>query len=223
MTITGIQPAKRASLAIEVANSIRQGIFDGVFQVGDRLGEIEIAQQLDVSRGPVREALVQLRTEGIVAMELHRGASVVTLSLDDIAQLTSLRTTLESFAITLAIQNATPDDLESLHRVTVEMESAIESGDLHRLSQLDIEFHDGIYAAAKHDRLTYAWGTIRSQMLLFLLTRATANNDYLTIALDEHRDLIRVIREGDEEVARELITVHVRGAYDRLRVSLETS
>ena len=216
MTINGIRPARRTALAEEVTDSIRQAILDGVFAVGDRLGEVEIAQQLEVSRGPVREALVQLRGEGLVTMELHRGASVVRLGVDDIGELTSLRTTLESFAITLAVERATEEDLASLYAVTTEMEAAIADGDLQRLSSLDIRFHDGIYSAARHDRLVTAWHTIRSQMLLFLLTRAQANHDYLAISLAEHRDLIDVIRRRDAPAARAMIESHVRGSYDRL-------
>jgi DNA-binding GntR family transcriptional regulator len=220
VSIAGIRPARRAALADEVTASIRQAIFDGVFAGGDRLGEVEIAHQLEVSRGPVREALVQLRNEGLVTMELHRGASVVRLGVDDIGELTSLRTALESFAIGLAVERATDDDLAALHAITVEMESAIAAGDVHGLSQLDIRFHDGIYAAARHERLATAWHTIRSQMLLFLLTRANANHDYLAISLDEHRELIDVIRRRDADAAREMIAAHVRGAYDRLVASM---
>lgn len=220
MAVTGIRPARRTGLAEEVTDSIRQAIFDGVFAVGDHLGEVEVAQQLDVSRGPVREALVRLRAEGLVSIELHRGATVVRLTIDDIAELTSLRTTLESFAIERAVAHATDDDLAAMHAVTVEMEAAIAAGDLHRLSQLDIRFHDGIYAAARHERLVTAWHTIRSQMLLFLLTRANANHDYLAISLNEHRALIDVIRRRDADEAREMVTAHVRGAYERLRAAL---
>ncbi|MET0295811.1 MAG: GntR family transcriptional regulator [Microbacterium sp.] len=220
MSISGIRPARRTGLAEEVTSSIRQAIFDGVFAVGDRLGEVEIAQQLDVSRGPVREALVQLRNEGLVTIELHRGASVVRLGSDAIGELTSLRTALETFAIELAVERATDEDLAAMHAVTVEMESAIADGDLHRLSQLDIRFHDGIYSAARHERLTTAWHTIRSQMLLFLLTRAKANDDYLAISLAEHRELVDVIRRRDVDAARTMIAAHVRGAYDRLRATM---
>lgn len=221
VNMSGIRPARRTGLADEVAGSIRQAIFDGIFAVGDRLGEVEIAQQLDVSRGPVREALVQLRNEGLVTLELHRGATVVRLDMDDIGELTTLRTTLESFAIDLAIDRATASDFAAMQAVTVEMESAIADGDLPRLSQLDIRFHDAIYDAARHHRLTTAWHSIRSQMLLFLLTRAKANDDYLAISLAEHRELIDVIRRGDREVARTMIAAHVRGAYDRLRASMQ--
>ena len=212
----GFRPAKRAGLSEEVVESIRQAIFDGVFKVGDRLGEAEIAHQLDVSRGPVREALVLLRQEGLVSTELHRGASVVKLSVSDLLELTTLRTTLETFAIERAATHATADDLAQLESVIREMEAAVAANDEHRLTQLDIRFHDGIYQAAKHDRLTNAWNTIRSQMLLFLLTRAAANRDYLTIAVAEHTQLLEYIRSGDVAKAVAEIRSHASGAYDRL-------
>jgi len=212
----GFRPAKRAGLSDEVVASIRQAIFDGVFKVGDRLGEAEIAHQLDVSRGPVREALVLLRQEGLVSTELHRGASVVQLSINDLLELTTLRTTLETFAIERAATHATPEDLAGLEAVIREMEQAVAADDEHKLTQLDIKFHDGIYQAAKHARLTNAWNSIRSQMLLFLLTRAAANRDYLTIAVAEHSQLLDYIRAGDVKNAVAEIAAHASGAYDRL-------
>jgi DNA-binding GntR family transcriptional regulator len=215
-----IRPARRSGLGSEVTTSLRQAIFDGVFKSGSRLGEIEIAQQLDVSRGPVREALLQLRAEGLVSMELHRGASVVTLSVEDIGELTTLRITLERFAVALAL--ATPDEAHfaAMDAVIADMEVAVAAADISRLSQLDIAFHDAVYGAAAHTRLTAAWQTIRSQMLLFLLTRGEANRDYLAIAVDEHRELVAILRSGDVALAQRTIESHVRGAYDRLVASL---
>jgi DNA-binding GntR family transcriptional regulator len=96
------------------------------------------------------------------------------------------------------------------------MEAAVAASDESRLTQLDIKFHDGVYRAAKHDRLTNAWNTIRSQMLLFLLNRAAANRDYLTIAVAEHTRIVELIRAGDVEAAKTEIHAHASGAYERL-------
>lgn len=216
MSENGMRPARRTGLAGEVVESIRQGIFDGVFKVGDRLGEVELARQLDVSRGPVREALLTLRAEGLVDMELHRGASVVRLSPRDVFELTTLRINLETFAIERACEVSTTDDHRDLAVVIEEMSRAVDAGDVNKVTQLDVRFHDGIYTAARHERLTIAWGTIRSQMLLFLLSRAAANTDYLSIAIAEHSLLLQLIESGDADAARAELTQHALGAYERL-------
>ncbi len=221
MPTSEIRRPRRSGLGSEVTTSLRQAIFDGIFRSGDRLGEIEIAQQLDVSRGPVREALLQLRAEGLVSLEMHRGASVVLLSATDIEELTSLRTTLEGFAIELAIDRRTDADIQTLGRIVDQIESAVAEGDVARISQLDVAFHDGIFAAARHTRLSTAWSTIRSQMLLFLLTRAEANRDYLTIVVAEHREILQILQSGDVALARETIGAHARGAYERMIGALE--
>src|SRR5215207_11434 len=86
-----MRPAQRRGLADEVADRIREAIFDGAFPPGAPLREVELAANLDVSRGPVREALVKLEREGLVQLRWHRGASVTTLSGADAEELYTLR------------------------------------------------------------------------------------------------------------------------------------
>ena len=78
--VQGIRPPQRRGLTEQVADSIRQAIFSGAFELGDHLNEADIAERLQVSRGPVREALMQLKQEGIVTIEWHRGAYIMELS-----------------------------------------------------------------------------------------------------------------------------------------------
>ena len=104
--VQGIRPPMRRGLTEQVADSIRQAIFSGSFELGDRLNEADIADRLNVSRGPVREALAQLKQEGIVTMSWHRGAYIMELSAVDVSELYSLRTVLEVFAIRQEIGRA---------------------------------------------------------------------------------------------------------------------
>lgn len=212
----GIRPARRAGLADGVAESIRQAIFDGALELGQRLSEADLAQQLGVSRGPVREALVQLKQEGIVNITQHRGASVVTFSAEDVSELASMRMALELFAVELAVARASDADFDELAEIAKSLTEAAAAGNEFKLVQLDVQFHDGLYRAAHHDRLWKAWATIRSQVMLFLLSRRAANDDYRTLVAVEHREILDVLRTRDADEARHVIREHLKGSYDRL-------
>src|ERR1041385_3476192 len=113
MTIR-VAPARRRGLADEVADRIREAIFSGAYELGTQLREAELAAALEVSRGPVREALLRLEREGLVRSAWHRGATVMTLSPEDITELDSLRGALEKLAVELVITHATDDDLDTI-------------------------------------------------------------------------------------------------------------
>ncbi|MFC4858120.1 GntR family transcriptional regulator [Actinophytocola glycyrrhizae] len=211
---TRVGPARRRGLADEVADSIRDAILGGAYELGAQLREVELAAALEVSRGPVREALLRLEREGLVRSAWHRGATVMTLSPEDIAELDSLRGALERLAVERVVAHASDDDLAAIEAATAAMARA---GDEHALVRTDIEFHDAVYAAARHRRLTAAWLAIRSQVHLFLLTRiGVSAEDYLGHIPHEHRELATALRSRDAAVALELFAAHRRHAFELL-------
>lgn len=108
---------------------------------------------LDVSRGPVREALDRLEQEGLVRSVWHRGASVTTLSADDVSELDSLRDALEQLAVRRVITHGSYAHLAAIEATVVQMERA---ADEPQMVHSDIAFHDAVYAAAQHHRLQQA-------------------------------------------------------------------
>jgi DNA-binding GntR family transcriptional regulator len=212
----GWQSVKRRSLADEVTDQIRDMILAGRLQPGDRIGEAEISQRLRVSRGPVREALVRLEQEGLVASEWHKGAAVTDLSRVDVIELATLRVALEKLAITGACRSATEDDLAGLRDIVEHMRAASASGADETLARLDIDFHDAVYRAAHHERLYAAWSTIRSQVALALLRRRVANKDYPGLVVDEHAALAALIIDRNADEAETQIAAHIEGACSRL-------
>jgi DNA-binding GntR family transcriptional regulator len=218
----GTQPARRRGLTDEVSENIRQAIFDGSFELGERLNEVDIADRLQVSRGPVREALVQLKQEGIVTMEWHRGASIVQLSATDFRELAGLRTILEVFAIRQAAALATQTDLDSLAAAVKDLRKALVDQNDFVLIQLDVAFHDALYRSAHHERLWNAWSAIRSQVLLSLLTKRHASNEYYRdLVIAEHEELLQVISSRDARACEKAIRIHLSATYDRLAGSFE--
>ncbi|UOX92513.1 GntR family transcriptional regulator [Amycolatopsis sp. FBCC-B4732] len=210
-----VAPARRRGLADEVADRVRDAIFGGVYAPGSALREVELAEALGVSRGPVREALLKLEREGLVRSEWHRGTTVTALSDADVAELDSLRAALEQLAVALVVERA--PGLAEVDAVVGRMERA---ADVHEMVRCDLAFHDAVYAAAGHRRLREAWEAIRSQVHLFLLTRIGVEAEgYLDGIPAEHRELAEALRARDLDAALELFAVHRRHAYEILRGS----
>lgn len=201
-----VGPARRRGLADEVADSLRAAIFDGTYPPGTQLRETELSSALEVSRGPVREALMRLEGEGLLRSGWHRGAVVVELSAEDVAEIDSLRGALEHLAVLLAVERASEEDLDALARAADRM---CRAEDAHELAALDIAFHDAVYTATGHRRLQEAWHTIRSQVHLFLVSRIGISVEgYLATVPGEHRDLVDALRARDTEAALRLFADH---------------
>jgi DNA-binding GntR family transcriptional regulator len=207
-----VSPARRRGLADEVADRIREAIFSGAYSPGAQLREVELSSVMDVSRGPVREALRVLEREGLVHCAWHRGTTVTTLSAEDVAELDSLRGALEDLAVQQVIARASDEDLASIAKAAEVMERV---ADTHEMVRLDIAFHDTVFAAAGHQRLADAWEGIRCQVHLFLLTRINLSTEgYLGCIPHEHRELVTALRSRDTDTALQLFAAHRRHAVD---------
>ncbi|WP_128433655.1 GntR family transcriptional regulator [Streptomyces cyaneus] len=207
-----VSPARRRGLSDEVADRIRDAIFNGAYAPGAQLREVELSATMDVSRGPVREALRVLEREGLVHCAWHRGTTVTTLSPEDVGELDSLRGALEDLAVRQVITRASDEDLTSLAKAAEVMTHVT---DAHEMVRLDIAFHDAVFAAAGHRRLADAWDGIRCQVHLFLLTRINLSTDgYLGCIPREHQGLVTALRSRDTETTLRLFAAHRRHAVD---------
>ena len=210
-------PAPRTSLGDVVAERLREAILNDEFSPGQHLREEEVSESLDVSRGPVRDAFLILEREGLVRLSRHRGATVVELMLEDIGEVYSLRSALESLAVRLAIRRHEPDDIERLHDSLTELQLAMRRKPTEQAAaRLDVNFHDFIFKAAHHDRLYQSWSNIRMQVYWFLLSRNVAGPDWRQNMVKNHGRILSLIEAGDEMRAVDAIGEHIRGAYTRI-------
>ncbi|HEX7308640.1 GntR family transcriptional regulator [Lentzea sp.] len=209
-----LAPAPRRGLGAEVATMIRGSIFTGIFQPGEALREVELAKALEVSRGPVRDALQILEREGLVRSEWHRGTTVTELSDEDVAELDSLRGALEDLAVRRVVEHASDFDLIPVVMAAQAMER---EDSPYGMVRCDIEFHDAVFLAAKHSRLLEAWQAVRSQVFLFLIMRVnTTTAGYLEQVRLEHEMLVAALRSRNADAAVELFAVHRKHAFDLL-------
>ena len=217
MVPTTLTPPLKRSLADDIVDRLRSAILNGTFKPGQPLREEQLAASLDVSRGPVREALVQLEREGLVIVRRHRGATVARLSRADVEEVYSLRQALERLAMRQAVQHATEEDFAAMEGVLDEFRAAFARGPTEQvIADLDVRFHDLIYQAAHHQRLYDCWANLRAQIYIFLLSRNVANPDFRIVTVQSHSDLLDVLRSRDEARAVQEIEAHLLGAYQRV-------
>ncbi|MCY4072052.1 MAG: GntR family transcriptional regulator [Chloroflexi bacterium] len=217
-SLRGIQ--ERRTLVHDVLEALRQAIWERQLQPGIRLREEELAEALNVSRGPVREALIQLELEGLVIREPNRGASVARLAPADLEEVYSLRMALEKLAVQLAVRNRSAEHIAQLQEVLGDMSAELEMNVTEkRAADLDIKFHEIIIKATGHKRLNLFWSILRPQIYVFLLSRNVANADFREHMLPGHHDIVDAITERDEERALQLIESHLEVTYSRVFAS----
>lgn len=208
-----LRPATRQTLGENVAESLRDAIFRGLFRPGQRLAEAPIASTLKVSRAPVRDALASLEQEGLVRRDSNRGATVISLSREDVEEICSLRRALEILAVQRAIEVGTDEHWDRLAANIRETEAARTP---EQLATLDLEFHDTLMRAAGHGRLLNTWMGLRSQVRLFMVRRNLGDADSHRGTVRGHQELLDALRRRDLPRALEMVELHHRRQYDWL-------
>lgn len=198
-----------------VSDALREAIMSGALHAGERLMEIQLAEELGVSRTPVREAIRKLELEGFVVMIPRKGAYVSDISLKDISDVFEIRTALDALAAGLAAERISEDELERLERLLVEIAEAIEQGDIERAVDIDTQFHDVLYKASRNDRLVGIIGNLRE---LFQRFRSITMGypGRLKDTIEEHKCLVEAISQRNIELAQHVAREHMDNAEDIL-------
>ncbi|MDB5649155.1 MAG: transcriptional regulator [Hyphomicrobiales bacterium] len=199
-----------------VFRSLREALRGGIYRPGDRLREEDVAQRLNVSRTPVREAFGRLVSKGLVVPATGRGLIVRRLDTTEVIELYAMRAILEAAAARLAAQHSSPIEIDALQDLQRGFEAAEpDSLEMARLNRL---FHETIFAAARNRYLDSALQEL--QDAIALLGRTTFSVDGRPDpAAVEHREIIAAIAARDPERAEEAARVHINEALrSRLRI-----
>jgi len=203
-----------------VLEAIREAIKNGTLQPRERLMEIQLADDLGVSRTPVREALRKLEQEGFIVMVPRKGAYVSDLSMKDVADVFEIRAALDGLAGGLAAERITEEELELMERMLVEKGEAINQNDIDKLVEADTKFHEAMYMASRNERLSTIISNLREQIQRFRLTSLSVPGRRED-SLKEHRQILEAIQARDIQLARQLAQEHIENAETVLIDSLK--
>lgn len=198
------QPLREA-----VQDAIRLAIVEGRYPQGERLLEDQLAQELDVSRNPVREALQALATEGFVVIEPRRGARVASISTARAIELFEVREVLEGLAARLAAERRSPQQLATLQAIVEEGHQLVDAGRLNELPELNNRFHVVLHSAAGNDMLTDVLGRL-GPVITWVYARRIAERS--THSWTEHAAIVEAIAAGDSALAYSRACGHIAAA-----------
>ena len=203
-----------------VCESLREAIRKGILKPGERIMEIQLAEELGVSRTPVREAIRKLELEGYVVMMPRRGTYVANMSIRDINEIFEIRTALESLSNGLAAEHITDEELEHLQRLLVIIGGYIKEGNMEKIVETDIEFHDLMYHAARNQRLVGIISNLRDQLTRFR-TLSMSYPGRLEATLDEHKAIVEAIANGDRKLASKAAGKHMENSEKTLLKAMD--
>ncbi|HUF27390.1 MAG TPA: GntR family transcriptional regulator [Gemmatimonadaceae bacterium] len=210
-----VLPMERRTVSSVVLAALRERIVRGVYRDGAPLRQDALAEELGVSRIPVRESLRQLEAEGLVTFSPHRGAVVSTLSLPEIEEVFFLRAELEGDLLRRAVPRMTTDQLDLSLEILDRYDRMLDAGDIAGYGEMNWQFHSTLYAPAErpitmvivHRLHQHSDRYLRVQLAL---TRGESR------ASEEHRAIVAAARRGDARLACRLLREHIIGAGTQL-------
>lgn len=212
MTSPALDQLSFKGMRAHVADTLRKAIFEGVFRPGDLLQDTVLAQKLTVSRGPVREALMQLEKESLVRNVHNRGWFVIELTAAEVCEIISLRCLLEVVSLKLAASRATAAELRQLAAIHTQLRRLIKDGSVVEALKQDFEFHRYIWSLSGHRLLEETLNKITTPYFAYMQTVVRS----LSLPLKEykstlktHQVIVNYIARRTRLTAEECITAHL--------------
>jgi len=206
---------KRQNLASTLAEDLRKRIIQGELAGGTPLRQEQLAQEYGVSRMPVREALQQLDSEGLIANQAHFGATVVELSQSEINELFDLRLMLEPDLLARAIPNMNAACLAKSQSLLHELDQAYETGDLLHWGILNTRFHLSLYEPSGR-AITLAFLHKISLQIDRYMRIHMAMTEAVSDGAEDHQRILAFSSAGQIQPATELLTRHIRQTREQL-------
>jgi len=203
-----------------VYSHLRAGILDNTYRPGSPLPEEAMAEKLNVSRVPVREALRRLSAEGLVIIKPRQGATVTELTAKQFLDAYQVREALEVLAVRLAVPKLTADDLAELDALHEAMQSAAITGNSNDFFAANAEFHGFLVDKSDNGDLKSIYESLIDRMRRYR-TPSLDLRGGMSTSIDEHAAILSAIREGDTDRAAHLIAQHIHVPQGVLEEELE--
>lgn len=210
------KPKRPQNLRDQVVEQVIYAIANGHLKPGERIIETKLAEGLQVSRGPVREALSILTQEGLVKNIPYRGTFVMDLNYKEIKEVYTLRAVLEEFAVKRIIELSKKETIERLWSQFDEMVKSVNSGMPINIAEIDMNLHEQIVIGAEHEHLHKAWSPLKYRVLVyssFTIERRYTSYESL---IPLHENLIKLIERGNPEKASNEIKTHIYESGEEL-------
>lgn len=212
-TLDPIRPPSRVNR--EVYEALRRAITSGELSPGQRLVEETLANQLGVSRAPLREAIGSLERDGLISRLPRRGIVVSVLSRRDVIEIYDLRKALETWAIAKACEEASAEEVAGLDSIVDDMRHAVDAGDMKRVADRDVAFHRALCTLSHNERLVAAWNSNYSQIQILSNQSSAERKLYVRQFPSRHRLIVRAIARRNGDAARQVIYEHIQSAARR--------
>ena len=200
-----------------VVRELRSEILAGELRPGERIPEAAVAERFGTSRLPVRDALRELQRQGLVTLESKRGARVLALGQEELAEIYLLREHLEPALVAAAATRLPNDALEELREIATEMEAIADSADVKDWMELDRRFHMTTYSHASLPRvlrLVESYWDIATQY--YSASRSPAHPVSFTLSHLEHRLLLAALAERRGADAEQIVRMHIRRTFQSI-------
>ncbi len=219
-----LQPLQKKLLSENVVGAIRTAILNRDLEMGQRLVETELAEQLRVSRGPIREALRLLAAEGLVLINAHRGTFVLKPTEVDVEEIYSLRETLEVLAIQRVVRLASDEEVDSISAIGERFKVAELGKNAHHLVELDMEFHGRLFHLARHRRVLNNWSALQSQVRLCIAASMDQHEKRpISFLGQDHAVIVQAVRDRDAETAGRLLAQHIQTGAEFIRRAMQSA
>ena len=203
------------TLRFDVVQSIRAAILDGTLSAGSPLVEARLAEEMGISRAPVREALRQLEEEGLVVSIPYKGTYVTQVTPEAMLEIASLRTVLEGFAAELALPRLQRQGLERFRTLLAAMHAAAADDNVALLVEEHLSFHRSLYELAEHALLLQFWNIMEGQLRLYLRVNILIFGSLEEVAA-AHDETLQVLEAGDLPTIKRHLAQHILGSAEKL-------
>lgn len=194
---------------------IKDNILSKTYLPNFQLREMQLSEELDLTRTPVREAIIKLESEGLVRSYPNRGAFVVNFTLDEIVELLDVREALEIKATELAIRKSNREQLDAIQEALDQHGQTIEKSKNSAYNIPSLDFHEALIKLSQNNMLVSIWQTMRAKLQLARVTSAMHDQRYKK-AHEEHLKIHRYICTGETKKVRKLLVKHIAYAKDNV-------
>ncbi|HCL90594.1 MAG TPA: GntR family transcriptional regulator [Candidatus Atribacteria bacterium] len=202
-------------LSQKVYRALKTEIIKGSLKPGTKLSEGKIAEQMGVSRTPVREALKELAAEGFVKMNPNQAVVVSNASVEDVQEVLQIRGVLEGLAARLAAKLIRKEEIKELEKYIDQMEYYAKKNDSLSFSEIDAEFHEIILDICGNSRLVQIRKNLSDQAHRYRI-RSLSIPGRLKYSLKEHKEILKALKRKDSEQADRLSQIHIKNVLKNI-------